>query len=202
MRLAKNSIIMIRSCLLTTALVFLISACSSEDASEEGQSNGKQNKAIEIDKREAHEKNLPETTGQTSNSTLKSYGVTFKKFACPNIHCLPLIANIVDNKMLLKSGREPDTLSKTIYLNESQVQVLQKKIKALKLTAMKTVIKPGTNACPSYSTDAPSYQLSLKKGQFSQVLEVYAGCQLGKEQLSLIEWFLNFDQKARKTSDF
>jgi len=199
---SKSFIDMSRSYFLIIFLSLILTACSSDNSSKSEQSKEGQTEQVRNDEVRTEEDSVETSTERPKDITQKSHGITFKRFACPNVHCIPLVVNLTNNKLLLKSGREPETLSKTLYLDESQMQALSQRIKALGLKSMRTVVKPGTKNCATYSTDQPSYHLSLSKGSFKQIFEAYAGCQLEKEQLALIDWFLSFDRSARKTGEF
>ncbi len=110
----------------------------------------------------------------------------FTQYACPNEYCDNYLLEVVGSSVTKSNGK---IISKNT-LSRSQQNELVELINDLNLRAMKTLVKPHSSYCQSYSTDQASYKLILDKGDFNQTLDVYGGCnELPVSYRTMINWF-------------
>lgn len=117
---------------------------------------------------------------------------------CVPYHCQSYQVSLTGEQLVktvgsnIQKNSSTKTFSKSLSKKLSKQEIIQiaQLIEQLNLQSMQTTIVQGTSECTSYSSDGDSYRLIINKGDFSQTLQIYAGCHdLASRYVRMIDWF-------------
>jgi len=160
-------------------LLFSVASCSTEEKKSMGSETQLSGNALD------------------SEFSVK-YPVTLTK-QCPHSRCKSYTIQLKGHRLLLQVN-SPHKRHDTILLNQEEIKRFNQLLNDLNLQSMKTRLIPHSVSCPSHSSDSPSYQVAIDKGDFSQELQIYMGCHnLAKKYLSFVNWF---ESRSENRSEF
>ena len=120
---------------------------------------------------------------------LASLDLAFDKQCTPH-HCQSYQLTLTSNRLVKIAGLSDKQNQLSKQLSDKDTKRISQLIHQLKLQSMQTSIVPGQSECTNYASDADSYRLAVKKGHFSQTLQIYEGCpNLAQRYRDLIDWF-------------
>jgi hypothetical protein len=115
------------------------------------------------------------------------YSTSFQQKGCPRKACKDYQIVIEADQSYSFNSEELKSKGQLTGKQKTELRVL---LEALKLTNMTTKLKPGSADCLKHRTEAPNYNLKLTKGELSQSLGFYGGCEpLPKAYNNLMQWF-------------
>ncbi len=130
-----------------------------------------------------------ETNNRAYDRPQPSLNLAFDK-QCTPYHCQSYQLTLTGNRLVKIAGLSDKQNQLSKQLSDKDAKYIDQLIHQLKLLSMQTSVVPGQSECANYASDADSYHLAVKKGHFSQTLQIYAGCHaLPQRYRDLIDWF-------------